>query len=46
MTEVVTPTSGNNARLSGSVAMWSYIWVAVAAGILIFINMALMGRAR
>lgn len=46
MAEVVTPTSTSRSALSGSVAMWSFIWVGAAAAFLVFINMALMGRAR
>jgi hypothetical protein len=45
MTEVITPTSQGR-KLGGSPAMWSYIWVAVAAFILVFMNMALIGRGR
>lgn len=45
MAEVVSPTSSSKRMLSGSVAMWSFIWVGAAAAFLIFINMALMGRA-
>jgi len=46
MAEVVSPTSQSNSRLSGSPAMWAFIWTAAAALFLVFMNMALVGRGR
>jgi len=46
MAEVVQPNStvsGN--KLAGSVAMWSFVWVGIAVLILVFINLAMIGRA-
>lgn len=47
MAEVVTPSSapGGNSRLSGSPAMWAFVWVGAAALFLVTIHMAIMGRA-
>lgn len=46
MAEVVTPNSTvSNNSLSGSPAMWSFIWVAAAALFLLFVNLAMIGRA-
>lgn len=46
MSEVIQPnstTSGN--QLAGSVAMWSFVWVGIAVLFLVFINLAMIGRA-
>jgi hypothetical protein len=44
MAEVVTPTSaGANSSLSGSPAMWSYIWVGAAVLFLMFVHTAMRG---
>lgn len=46
MAEVVTPNSTNTGgKLAGSVAMWSFIWVGAAALFLVFVNLAMIGRA-
>lgn len=46
MAEVVTPNSNvSGGGLSGSVAMWSYIWVGVAALFLLMVHLALVGRS-
>ena len=46
MAEVVQPNStvSGGSGLAGSVAMWSYIWVGVAALFLVFVHVAAMGR--
>jgi hypothetical protein len=45
MAEVVQPNSSNaTSALSGSVAMWSFIWVGVAALFLMFVHVASLGR--
>jgi len=46
MAEVIVPnstTSGN--KLAGSAAMWSFVWVGLAALFLVFVNLAMIGRA-
>lgn len=46
MAEVVTPNSTvSQNRLAGSVAMWSFIWVGAAVLFLVFVNLAMIGRA-
>lgn len=46
MAEVVTPNSVNTGgKFGGSVAMWSFIWVGLSALFLVFINLAMIGRA-
>jgi hypothetical protein len=44
--EVIVPNSSSTGGgLNGTPAMWSMIWVGVAILILMFIHLALMGRA-
>lgn len=46
MAEVVTPNSTvTSRRFSGSVAMWSMVWVGVAVFMLVTMHVALLGRA-
>lgn len=46
MAEVVAPNSTMSSnKLSGSPAMWSYIWVGAAALFLLFVHLALVGRS-
>lgn len=47
MSEVVQPNSSSAGRgaLRGTPAMWSMIWVAVAIFILVFLHLAMIGRA-
>lgn len=46
MAEVVVPNStATPGRLGGSVAMWSYLWVGLAVLFLVFVNLAMIGRA-
>lgn len=46
MAEVVTPNSSvSNPTFTGSVAMWSYVWVGAAALFLLFVHLGLTGRA-
>ena len=46
MAEVVTPNSTmSNNRFSGAPAMWSFVWVGAAALFLVFVNLAMIGRA-
>jgi hypothetical protein len=46
MSEVVQPTSApNSARIMGQPAMWSIIWTAAAFLFLLFIHLAMIGRA-
>lgn len=44
MAEVVSPNSTNQAGLSGSVAMWSFVWVGLSVLFLMFIHVSLAGR--
>jgi hypothetical protein len=45
MAEVVTPNSTTSStKLTGSVAMWSFVWVGVAVLFLMFIHVAMLGR--
>jgi len=45
MAEVVQPTSqATNPGLSGTPAMWAFVWVGAAAAFLIFIHLAVAGR--
>lgn len=46
MAEVVQPTSAPTGGFSGSPAMWSFVWVGLAALVLVTLHMALVGRAR
>lgn len=47
MAEVVTPNSTvQTTKLSGSPAMWSYIWVGAAVLFLMFIHVAMVGARR
>jgi len=44
--EVIVPNAVSTPnRLSGSPAMWSYIWVGASVFILLFLHLALVGRA-
>jgi hypothetical protein len=46
MAEVVSPNSTvSNQKLAGSPAMWSFVWVGAAALILVFLHLAIAGRA-
>lgn len=44
MAEVVSPNSTSQAGLAGSVAMWSFVWVGLAALFLMFVHVSLAGR--
>jgi hypothetical protein len=45
MAEVVSPNSTvTNSKFTGSVAMWSFIWVGIAVLFLLFVHVAAMGR--
>ena len=45
MAEVVTPNSTvSNSAFTGSVAMWSFVWVGLAALFLVFVHVAIAGR--
>lgn len=47
MAEVVTPTSAPaGSKLSGTPAMWAFIWVGVSAFLLVFLHLAIAGRGR
>lgn len=46
MAEVVVPNSSTGKAAGMSVAMWSYVWVGVAAFVLLFLHLAMMGRGR
>jgi hypothetical protein len=44
--EVFTPMSTpSNSGLSGTPAMWSFVWVGFAALILMFLHLAIAGRS-
>lgn len=46
MAEVVTPSSAPSGRgLNGSPAMWSFVWVGASVLILVFLHLAIAGRA-
>lgn len=47
MAEVVTPNSSvsQNKLNGGAPAMWAFVWVGVSALFLIFVNLAMIGRA-
>jgi len=47
MAEVIQPNAATNGRmgLNGTPAMWSFIWVGVSVLFLVFIHLALVGRA-
>jgi hypothetical protein len=46
MAEVVVPNSSNTgSKLAGSAAMWSLVWVGLSALFLVFVNLAMIGRA-
>jgi hypothetical protein len=46
MAEVISPTSTPaNTGLSGTPAMWAFVWVGVAGLILVFLHLAIAGRA-
>lgn len=46
MAEVVTPNSTtSNNGMNGTPAMWAFVWVGVAALFLVFVNLAMIGRA-
>lgn len=46
MAEVVTPNSNvSTTSLSGTPAMWSYVWVGAAALFLLMVHLALVGRS-
>lgn len=45
MAEVVSPNSAvSSSGLKGSAAMWSFIWVGLAALFLMFVHVAMVGR--
>lgn len=44
--EVVVPNSVSTPnKLSGTPAMWSFIWVGAAIFVLVFLHLGLLGRA-
>jgi hypothetical protein len=44
--EVFTPMSHPaNSGLSGTPAMWAFVWVGIAALVLMFLHLAIAGRA-
>jgi hypothetical protein len=44
--EVFTPTSSPaSTGLSGTPAMWAFVWVGFAALVLMFLHLAIAGRA-
>lgn len=46
MAEVISPTSAPAASgLAGTPAMWAFVWVGFAALVLIFLHLAIAGRA-
>jgi len=46
MAEVLVPSSSPGATgLSGTPAMWAYVWVGFAFLILMFLHLAISGRA-
>lgn len=46
MAEVVTPNSTTSSNsLSGGPAMWAFVWVGISALFLVFVNLAMIGRA-
>jgi len=46
MSEVITPTSAPaSSGLAGTPAMWAFVWVGFAALVLIFLHLAIAGRA-
>lgn len=46
MAEVVTPSSAPAGRsLNGSPAMWSFVWVGASVLVLVFLHLAIAGRA-
>lgn len=47
MAEVVTPnsTTSSNKLNGGAPAMWAFVWVGIAALFLVFVNLAMIGRA-
>jgi hypothetical protein len=46
MADVIIPNSNTSSRnLAGSCAMWSFIWVGLSALFLVFVNLAMIGRA-
>lgn len=46
MSEVIVPNSTTSSNsLQGSTAMWSFVWVGVSVLILMFIHLAMAGRA-
>jgi len=46
MAEVLVPSSSPGATgLSGTPAMWAYVWVGFAFLILLFLHLAIAGRA-
>jgi hypothetical protein len=46
MAEVVQPNSSMGQTANASVATWSFIWVGVAALVLLMLHLAMMGRGR
>ena len=46
MSEVIVPNSApGSTGLSGSPAMWSFVWVGFAVFVLVTLHLAIMGRA-
>ena len=45
MSEVLTPSSSPGTGVSGTPAMWAFVWVGFAALVLIFLHLAIAGRA-
>jgi hypothetical protein len=44
MAEVIQPNATTQSGLSGSVAMWSFVWVGLSALFLMFVHVAMLGR--
>lgn len=45
MADVIVPNSSTSGGMSGTPAMWSFIWVGASILFLFFIHLALVGRA-
>jgi hypothetical protein len=46
MSEVIVPNSTTSSNsLKGSAAMWSFVWVGAAILFLMFVHLAMAGRA-
>lgn len=42
--EVMSPNATSQSGLSGSVAMWSFVWVGISVLFLMFIHVAMVRR--